>query len=69
MDTLYLQNKKAINEIKYFVMFFAIKRAARAGENHFGEFPTGQYCSCRKIRRFAALYLVVVVIAIPDGLW
>lgn len=26
MDTLYLQNKKAINEIKYFVMFFAIKR-------------------------------------------
>ena len=26
MDTLYLQNTKAINEIKYFVMFFAIKR-------------------------------------------
>ncbi|WP_417072322.1 hypothetical protein [Hominenteromicrobium sp.] len=26
MDTLYLQNEKAINEIKYFVMFFAIKR-------------------------------------------
>ena len=26
MDTLYLQNEKAINEIKYFVMLFAIKR-------------------------------------------
>lgn len=26
MDTLYLKNEKAINEIKYFVVFFAIKR-------------------------------------------
>ena len=26
MDTLYLKNEKAINEIKYFVMLIAIKR-------------------------------------------
>ena len=45
------------------------KAVVRARENHSGKFPAGQCCSCRKVQRFAALYLVVVVIAIPNGLW
>lgn len=68
MDTLYLQNEKAINEIKYFVMFFAIKRLLEQEKITPENFRLAK-CSCRKVQRFAALYLVVVVIAIPNGLW
>ena len=68
MDTLYLKNEKAINEIKYFVVFFAIKRLLEQ-EKITRKFSAGQYCFAEKYKRFAALYLVVVVIAIPHGLW